>query len=683
MPNNSATIQLNTANFGKMDKLIYASNFLHQRLSNIIQMRNVKGFDNPYPSICEIAVTHLLVVHNTFKPFAITIFEYLSQCAKCKELGGKIDFDLKFNCDFINDTYYEITLPQVQCGTASLPDIIVEPFDVDVLNSNGGFPINFGQARRATVSEPANVYNGFNYLVNALGVATPSVVNYNGTQYTIEDAATSQYGVGGISYVYTDKWGTFIAGPNGVAEAPDANGFGDPQSTGSQVLRANYVKAAELLGIKLIKENCFIIDQNEVTKYTSDYVVNYRERFLSKNSSRDQFDRLIGQEVPRDHIKDKSTILNTNAPGIGLDMEYTGYSSREYLKVADGLQTPKPFHDETKLLIPCHHWYSCLRKDALAVLCLPESDIRQELRTSPLDELYYPTPGDTYIQETVRLVPASGNDGSLVDPVVNFQRRIPFLIPGSVLDEKCCSRPINANAVICNIYMDDVVHTILLNRISFCLIRIVRVSCVKINAGDLEVEVNNAKWPCEYAFVRDIPNKNIVEKENKMVNPNVAETWWRCGNISYVEDLAEYHSHTFPKINSTNDGYLYHKDIVKQQPTKLRVTTDAITHFGVNIFDSDFYDLKERLFYSDYLPYAYCNGYILGNDSDSRGFFFTFSNIPGCQNPTGHYNISKTREMRYKVETNMPSQGCINVCTVLICINFIIISDGTLIIRFL
>ena len=155
MPSTAVALTLSIS-VGKTDRIIYASSFLCSRLQHIIAHRRKMKMDNIYPSISEIKTTHFICFDVSFKPCVITAHEYVRQSAKSVNLGGEIGFELRFNSDYLNDTFFEFEMPQISCNAAPLGDIIVQPFDDAVFIANGNFPTNFGQGRVAVPGEVAD-----------------------------------------------------------------------------------------------------------------------------------------------------------------------------------------------------------------------------------------------------------------------------------------------------------------------------------------------------------------------------------------------------------------------------------------------------------------------------------------------------------------------------------------------
>jgi hypothetical protein len=668
MPSTAVALTLSIST-GKTDRILYASPFLCARLQKIIAFRRNRGMDNIYPSISEIKTTHFICFDVSFKPCVITAHEYVRQASRSAVLGQEIGFELRFNSDYLNDMFFEFEMPEISCVPAALGDIIVQPFDATLFAANGFVPTNFGQGRLAVPGEVANVLDGFSYRFVVPATPSTATITYGTQSYTLPVSPGAGV-AGAISYIYTDASGSFIAGPDGTAVAPTLNGFG-AGAQAPKVSIANYVRAAELVGAKLTQRVSFSVDTSLVADYHASAIVNYRDRFLNDATSRNAYDVLIGQEVPWDYVHEKTVTHDTNIPGLGVNLAVQEVH-REYTKVAAGLQTPQPVIPAGTLYCPGLFWFALKRKDSIPVLCLPDADVRFDVQTAKLENLYYPAPGDLYIQETVSLVNAGAN--SIINQNAQVQRRIPFLVPNSTVQGV---GTFSAHLNTCQIFLDDCVHTVLLNRIGFHLIRLLRHQVTTLDQSDKDYEINGIKWPVEYVFIRDIPYENTIETTPYFA----ADNWWRCGHQNIIPDQGSWCVSSIPAL--VGGVTTYGKTITQCHPAYIRKVQNAITKFGLSIYDTVFYEKRESEFYRYYIPYAYCNGYIMSNNVPTQNLMYNFAQIPGYGNPNGHFNISKTRNITYAIDANLGTLGKVYCVTDAHCMNFIVISDGSLSLRYI
>jgi len=677
MSHRPSVVQLINATTGRQSSILAAPAFLQANINAHIQRRKAQNL-SPLPSLMVVHTTHYLCLSTAFKPCVICAFEYV-RTVETLNNGSTTEIELKQNCDYINDMYIEVDTPVVQCDSVTLPDIVVRPKDLDVYSANGNRSLNFGTGLINTASEEStaglvNVVDGFNYVYDPIGAVytNTTITNVDGKQYTIRVASLTEPH-GGISYTYVDQDGNFIAGPNGQAVNPGVNGFGAGQ--GSRVSRANYVKAADFIGLKYFHSNIFKVDDNNISEYHSMALINFRERRLTPTIRR-TFDRLVGQEEAFEQISENHTATGKTASGFAAGGAQAQYG-RHHTRVANGLQTPKPVQPSQKLYIPCIHWFNVERKTSLPVVCMPDGKLVISVQNSPIDHLFFPAPG-LYIQETVYAYSvAGGANGTQADPHIVLNRRIPYIIPGSRVTQTDCNR--NVTLVTCNILLDELIHMMIISRIGFNLITLIREENLSVTTPEPQetLKVNQLKWPTEYLHLNDQPVSNYDHRL-----PDSAENWWRCGFQSKY-DASDY-LHFTRRTPVAGPANQFWKESLQQGCKYERHVENVIHTLGVNIYDTYFFAKENRReFYSQYLPYAYSNGFIAG-DTQHNSIFVTFANIPGPYQPSGFVNLSKTKEMFLDVTVN-PSISITNKARINIqswCRNFLLIADGSCIVRF-
>jgi hypothetical protein len=144
------------------------------------------------------------------------------------------------------------------------------------------------------------------------------------------------------------------------------------------------------------------------------------------------------------------------------------------------------------------------------------------------------------------------------------------------------------------------------------------------------------------------------------------------------------HHFTRKGLNLAGNANTYWKENLQLGCTYHRQTVNLVDTLGVNIYDTYFYNKDNRReFYSQYLPYAYSNGYIYG-DTLHNSIFITFANIPGIFQPSGFVNLSKTKEMYLEITSNADvsiiKKARLNIQAA--ARNFLLIADGSCIVRF-
>lgn len=679
MSTRSTVVQLIQNPIGKQAQVITAVPYLQAHINKHIQNRKAAGL-SPFPSLSIIHTTHFLPLSTAFKPCVICAFEYVRTCTTLNQ-GGCTEIEMKQNCDYVNDMFIEVDTPEVSCTSTTLPDIVVKPKDVNIYAANSNRSLNFGTGALNTPQQEAtaglvNVVDGVNYVydTNTSQFVTSQITGSDGKLYEIRVAGVGELS-GGISYTYVDHQGNFIAGPNGQASNPDINGFGTGQ--GDRVTRANYVRAADLLGLKYFHSNIFKVDDNNISEYHSMAMVNFRERRLGP-SIRRAFDRLVGQEDVLEEVSYNHTSVGGTTTGFAVGGSQLSFG-RKHTRRSTGLQTPKPVQPSQKLYIPCIHWFNTERKTSLPVVCMPDGKLVISLQASRLDHLYFPAPG-VFIQETVHAYSVAGGvNGTQADPHIITNRRIPYIIPKStVVETECCNK--NVSLVTCNILLDELIHLMIISRIGFNLISLTREE--NIILSDIHkcdnIPVNQLKWPTEYLHINDQPLSNFDH-----TNPESAENWWRCGHQTKY-DASDMQHFTRKGLNLAGTANTFWKENLQLGCTYERHSENVIDTLGVNIYDTYFYSKdNKREFYSQYLPYAYSNGFISG-DTLHNSIFITFANIPGPYQPSGFVNLSKTKEMFLSIVANegisLIKKARLNIQSN--CRNFLLIADGSCIVRF-
>lgn len=107
------------------------------------------------------------------------------------------------------------------------------------------------------------------------------------------------------------------------------------------------------------------------------------------------------------------------------------------------------------------------------------------------------------------------------------------------------------------------------------------------------------------------------------------------------------------------------------------IDTMSIKAHGINLYDS-----FPTGFFSDYMAYRFGSGYV--NSPEHTGaMFVNFCLYPGAYQPSGHINVSRAREFYLSYSSSVISSGTEGVLVVVaMCINFLLISDGSAVLRY-
>ena len=229
-----------------------------------------------------------------------------------------------------------------------------------------------------------------------------------------------------------------------------------------------------------------------------------------------------------------------------------------------------------------------------------------------------------------------------------------------------------------NIFVSPEVHDIFIRRIGFALIRVYRQQKSTLTAsGTQELLLSALKWPVEYMFVGLQPTFNVKEATTASGlvtggNVNTWRDWHRMTRQieATCDDLTIATTATVASRRGAVDPAKY------WLPVPTVDSLSLVTH-GINIFDN-FSDL----FFSAYSPYHYGQSTIT-TPEDVGAYFVNMSLFPRAYQPGGHLNISRVRETYLKfVSSYCGSKSNCAAIIVAVCINFLITSDGSAMLRY-
>jgi hypothetical protein len=126
-----------------------------------------------------------------------------------------------------------------------------------------------------------------------------------------------------------------------------------------------------------------------------------------------------------------------------------------------------------------------------------------------------------------------------------------------------------------------------------------------------------------------------------------------------------------------NNDSVMSSGIVSYPTSTQTVDTLQLQAHGINIFQQ-----TDSQFFRDYMPYTF-GGVNINTPEDPGSFFMNFCLYPGTYQPSGHINISRAREFYIQYTSTYCNSS--NPCNLIIlakAINFILISDGSAVLRY-
>ncbi len=335
------------ANDGKADRMIMATDFLNQRIKDIMCIRSRSGYQDPTPTLVDIEKTHLLFINAHFKPFAAIGYEYnkVRVNGGTAQYDGSIQFSIPQFGDFFNDMVINMGLSAAQCNAGVVP----------------AFPPAIG-ASDIVVTAAASVSADTN----------PGDGVY--TKYT---------------YEYVDIQGN-------VLEVGDA--------------ATNFTRYAELPGQRIFKKVKFDVNGNPLDDYTAEAYM-YFQKFQVAPNKMTGWKRLVGQEVPIEAYSDLMSIAGTSPYANAGLVDVNGRAAaaapvngtqcaRRLTQVVNGPQTPKLVQPALDLWIPLIFWFNRDPRLSVASVSIPYGHRFITVDIAAQNKIVFPAPGNLFLRLT-------------------------------------------------------------------------------------------------------------------------------------------------------------------------------------------------------------------------------------------------------------------------------------------
>ena len=610
------------ANDGKADRLIMATKLLNQRINDVMCARKKAGKADITPTLVDLERTHILFINAHFKPFAAIGYEYnkVKPQSGNPVLGAEVTFSIPQFGDFFADMVCRVALSSVASSTQFTPT----------------------QSGSAT--------------------GAPWPANKVATAWNIVD-------------------------PLGNA----LTGGGSPNTF------QNWVRYCEFPGNALFTNVKFEVNGNPLDQYGS-VVSSFLEKFTVIPGKRDGYNRLVGQEQPREgstgpalatvNASGQSAYSQTQfaAPGVlsmypipddantpsaflasyltgGTNSVYNDYT-RQQLYYLDGPQTPKPTQPAFEIWNKLKFWFNEDVRLAIPSVSIPFGQRFITISLAPQASLVFEYPG-IFLQQIT-----AATSGSVTSQTTTYA---PFIIPGTISSVSITNIELYVN----NIFVNPEVHDIFIKRIGFTLIRVYRFQNTNVNVSTNQILMSQLKWPVEYIFLGLQPTWNTSSK-----NYFMWRDWHRMNKNMTAQVNAATVVTTATVATGSGSNTAYSSSMGQIDPNWYALplqTVDflTVTAHGINIFDN-----FSQVFFNSYMPDAY-GGSSLVTPKDTGALFINFALFPRSYQPSGHINISRAREFYVQylssyVTSNTPA----NLLAVAVCINFLLVTDGSAVLRY-
>lgn len=305
---------------------------------------------------------------------------------------------------------------------------------------------------------------------------------------------------------------------------------------------------------------------------------------------------------------------------------------RECRDYKEGPQTPKGTHNAIDMWIPLLFWFNKDPRLAIPSVSIPYGQRFIDIDLATLAEI-------TCFQD----------DGSSTGIGETFTP--------PTIDE--CELYIN------NIFVNPEIHDIFIKRIGFNLIRVHRRQDKRLSAANGTVLLNQMKWPLETMYVGARPITNLNE----------------CDQWNIFAQVTNQDVCVPAVIESPNPPGPPTKQLVVRVAQYQRCTP-TLTTIGVEAHSIALYPEIPAQFFNSYIPYTY-GGANIKTPTDCGALMIVFNLYPGSFQPSGHINVSRAREFFFKYTSSfISSSNQTDLVVVGIAINFLLISDGSAVLRY-
>lgn len=479
---------------------------------------------------------------------------------------------------------------------------------------------------------------------------------------------------------------------------------------------AELIAYVNYFGQALFQNISFTVNGNPLDQYNSE-VMNFHNKFFVTPNKKIGWDRNVGQEVATQGYSNVNSVVGASNNGF-----YTGRGSgvRQGIEVFDGPQTPKPTQPSVELWVPLLFWFN---KDPR--LAIPSVSIPYGQRYINVD----------FAAANLVLQQMHAFNPSLDSPGTN---------PVNSPDITTCELWINnifVNPEIHDIFIKRIgfslirVHRlqdtrlntgndqVLLNQLKWPIetiyfgirpiTQIDPTNSLLLTGWDM---YSNVSWGSldlcglqnAYSFA-SLPGTGPIECQEYSQN---FVSFTGLGLDFYFE-LTNTLGQTLPNGDATvltgnqvnaalmAGGYppLNFTSPVPTTPTEAQILaalpsiscpasyliqTPSFETLQIEAHGVPLYKTMNVQFFNSYIPYTY-GGVHINTPFDIGAYMVTFNLYPGSYQPSGHVNISRAREFYFiytsaEIGTNTIPQADLSI--VAIAINFLLISDGSAVLRY-
>lgn len=425
---------------------------------------------------------------------------------------------------------------------------------------------------------------------------------------------------------YGDFFADMVA--NVVIRAPTTSyGNGPATDPASDVVLYRH---CDFPGERLFNEVRFEVNSNPIDSYTSESYVLHRQ-FHVPEDKMVAWKRCMGQQLPSKGCAGLDTTTTAAAP----------ITAHVEADVFDGYQTFKTAHEDLNLWIPLLFWFNTDARLAFPSVSVPYGQRFITFNLTQAENLYHPI-----------ISPASSK--ALTNPMISNPQIATF------------------DLYINNMFVLPEIHDIFIDRVAFTLVRVHRRQTQNLNKSSDSIHLVQLKWPIETLMFGFQPTVNRAK------NTEVDDLGSQASAVSsHMEDW-----HRFCQV--TNESLTNGKVRGYTGALNLKKERAHISKLQLQAHSVDLFSEFPARFFNAYIPYQF-GGSNITAPTDPGLYLYSFALHPGQYQPSGHFNVSRARELYLNYTSDFISSEANKTATFFVqakALNFLLISEGSCSLRY-
>lgn len=420
---------------------------------------------------------------------------------------------------------------------------------------------------------------------------------------------------------YGDFFADMVA--NVVIRAPQTSVTGVRANASDCVL----YRHCEYPGERIFNEVRFEVNSNPIDSYTSESYVLHRQ-FHVPEDKMTAWKRCMGQQMP----SNARAALQMNSAGAAPVTAHT------QTQVYDGYQTFKTAHEDLNLWVPLLFWFN--------------TDVR----------LAFPSVSVPYGQRFITFSLTQAEN--LYHAILNPGRATQDLENPTLSTPQISSFDLYIN----NMFVLPEVHDIFIDRVAFTLVRVHRRQTQNLNKSSDSIHLVQLKWPIETLMFGFQPTVN------RSKNANISSHQEHISSVSpHMEDW-----HRFCQVTNKT-GVSAATVLGASSALNIKEQKGHVTKLQLQAHSVDLFSEFPAAFFNSYIPYQF-GGSNITAPTDPGLYLYSFALHPGSYQPSGHFNVSRARELYLNYTSTFVASDSDHTATFFVqakAINFLLVSEGS------